>query len=152
MLFEYAAWLWATLTWTWFRAWGYLYALLIEAPVRRLYYDGPRWIGGWEGQSLSTMCASLAPRTEAPMWDLAANHEACRAMVLRHFQSYLVLADLCVAAACLYVVWRVAYDFFWRRRFIKDMKDVLQSIPYPMPLHTQSHMQPQSRKHKIILI
>lgn len=103
-----------------------IYSIFVFWPIHRLYHFGPRWLGGWEGTDLPHICAALSPRTSVDLW--VDNEDKCFALVERHLDSYLVIAELFWVFLVVYITCKLTYDFFWRRRLMNDMKTIIQSL------------------------
>lgn len=111
---------------------AWVYSIFVFWPIHRLYRFGPRWLGGWEGTDLHHICATLSPRTSVDLW--MENEEKCCALVERHLESCLVIGELLWVVLLVYIGCKLAYDFFWRRRLMNDMKTILQSLTHKPPL------------------
>jgi len=63
-----------------------LYDSFIVNPLRRLYLNGPKLLGFWEGQGLSSICHTLTNHPEI-FW--VEHAEECENMVNNKFTSFL---------------------------------------------------------------
>ena len=45
-----------------------IYSTMIEQPLRDIYHYGPWFIGGWEGDDISTICARITYHGDAQFW------------------------------------------------------------------------------------
>lgn len=73
-------------------------------PLWAFYLRGPKIFGGWQGQSPSQICASLAPGTNAHFWDTTATAQSeCVDMVRANFDSLFVLGLVVVWYTLLFI-------------------------------------------------
>lgn len=78
-----------------------LLILVLHVPLMHLYLRGPSWcgLGFWAGAEASVICASMAPGTSAAFWQ--EHQQACRALITKRFQSWVVLIYVPVYYAAL---------------------------------------------------
>jgi len=79
--------------------------LLLVAPARHLFLDGPYFLGCWRGMPLSDVCSGLTG-VSAQIW--LKNPEECQDVIDRHVWSFVVpiyvLAYFAVAGRVLWYV------------------------------------------------
>ena len=65
----------------------------VTAPLRSLFFRGPRWLGGWQGKDTEDICAEITS-SPAKFWERHPNE--CDVVVEKQFQSYFVVFQVLV--------------------------------------------------------
>ena len=75
-----------------------LWNLLLKYPIAVLYLYGPAWLGGWNGQNMTDICAQLTG-VKSDFW--LRHPDTCQELLERQFESYYL--TMCVGAYFLLV-------------------------------------------------
>ena len=80
-----------------------LLSLLILAPLRTLYFEGPKLLGGFAGLPPHDICALLTGSDSSNWLTLDSVSPACQAILDRNFRSFYV--GIAVPAYFLGLLW-----------------------------------------------
>ena len=85
-----------------------LYEQLVLRPLRRLYLQGPSFVGFWGGQALADVCAQMST-VPASFW--AEHPDRCDVLVEQRLQSFVVTVE---TVAYAWAAYRAVSAYFWR--------------------------------------
>lgn len=116
-------------SWTWLAApFKQLHALLVEQPLRHLYFKGPALLGFWSGLANADICTALNPGTSAIFWSSHSTAEQqCSVLVEQRFHAFFVSINIVVYAYMLYrLVSTIAYYMFVVKPALKKLEQVFK--------------------------
>jgi hypothetical protein len=111
-----------------------LHALLLEQPLRQLYFKGPALLGFWSGLNNADICTALNPGTSALFWTShATTEEQCSTLVEQRFHAFFVSINVILYAYVVYrLVTTLAYYVFVVKPALKKLELVFK---HDDPLH-----------------
>lgn len=122
---------------SWFSSWvqwpfKQLHALLLEQPLRQLYFKGPALLGFWSGLNNADICTALNPGTSALFWSShATTEEQCSALVEQRFHAFFVSINITLYAYIVYrLVTTLAYYMFVVKPALKKLEQVFKHIDH----------------------
>lgn len=93
-----------------------VYAATVLTPLRRLYFDGPRFFGHgfWKGAPMHDICAALTNHN-SEFWK--NNPVACQDIIDKDFHSIVVLVETIGYFALIYIVLSFIFRELMKQRY-----------------------------------
>ena len=102
------------------------YNTLWIAPLNKIYFHGPTWLGFWGGKQACDMCAHLTKITAEHWMD---NPEVCRSLLSSQFNSFVTMFEFSIywtlvvaILACLF--FRTVVRHCVIRPVLRDIKEI----------------------------
>ena len=99
-----------------------LYEKLVLRPLRRLYLEGPAYLGFWGGQAVEDVCAQMSS-VAAAFW--AEHPDRCDDLVTQRLQSFVVVVE---TAAYAWAAYRAASACVWRWTVVRPILHELRAL------------------------
>ena len=99
-----------------------LYDRLVLRPLRRLYLQGPSYLGFWGGQALADVCAQMST-VAAAFW--AEHPDRCEELVTQRLQSFVVTVE---TAAYAWLAYRAVTACVWRWTVVHPIVSELRRL------------------------
>lgn len=92
-----------------------VYTAVVMSPLKRLYFDGPRFYGHgfWKGAAPQDICAALTNH-DSDFW--LQHSDACQQIIDKDFYAIVVLAETIGYFIVLYFAVKLLYRFIASRQ------------------------------------
>lgn len=122
---------------------AHVHHLLIDAPLRQLYFRGPllAGFGFWAGAAKEDMCAMLSPGTSAFFW--GHNSAQCEALLQQRFDAFSIAIKFVLYLLAMYrLLHWVCFQLFVMRPVLRRFDTMAaqhqhllltRSTPIPYP-------------------